>query len=163
SPRADTVGQRLAVLRRLAHPSPDDPAAGKVSVVVAPVRAVLQPQVPRLGELVPVELHPGDTGRELGGIVADLVAAGYVRSELLLTDEVQARAAKLLGEHPELAELLDPISRGDAVEGMEALAPVLVDELSLVVHELPAGAHVLLCDPERVRTRAADLVRTSVE
>jgi transcription-repair coupling factor (superfamily II helicase) len=226
SPRADTVGQRLAVLRRLAHPSPDDPRAGRISVVVAPVRSVLQPQVPRLGELVPVELHPGDGGRELGDIVADLVAAGYARTELvekrgdfavrggildvfppteehplrvefwgdeveeiryfkvadqrslevaehglwappcrelLLTDDVQARAAKLLGEHPELGELLDPISRGEAVEGMEALAPVLVDDLSLVLHELPAGAHVLLCDPERVRTRAADLVRTSAE
>jgi transcription-repair coupling factor (superfamily II helicase) len=226
SPRADTVGQRLAVLRRLAHPSPDDPTAGKLSVVVAPVRAVLQPQVPRLGELVPVELHAGDDGCELTDIVTDLVAAGYARTELvekrgdfavrggildvfppteehpirvefwgdeveeiryfkvadqrslevaehglwaspcrelLLTDEVQARAAQLLGAHPELAELLDPISRGEAVEGMEALAPVLVDDLALVLHELPAGAHVIVCDPERVRTRSADLVRTSQE
>jgi transcription-repair coupling factor (superfamily II helicase) len=46
---------------------------------------------------------------------------------------------------------------------MEALAPVLVDDLRLVLHELPAGAHVVLCDPERVRTRAHDLVRTSQE
>ncbi len=28
SPRSDTVGQRLAVLRRLAHPDPSDPVAG---------------------------------------------------------------------------------------------------------------------------------------
>ncbi|MGW2190592.1 transcription-repair coupling factor, partial [Streptomyces sp. NPDC001719] len=49
SPRSDTVGRRLAVLRRLAHPSADDPAAGPVSVVVAPVRSVLQPQVKGLG------------------------------------------------------------------------------------------------------------------
>jgi transcription-repair coupling factor (superfamily II helicase) len=35
SPRSDTVGRRLAVLRRLAHPG-DDP----VQVVVAPVRSV---------------------------------------------------------------------------------------------------------------------------
>src|SRR3954452_6888787 len=46
---------------------------------------------------------------------------------------------------------------------MEALAPVLVDDLALVLHELPPGAHVVVCDPERVRTRAADLVRTSQE
>src|SRR5690348_8868123 len=51
SPRADTVGQRLAVLRRLAHPSEDDPASGPVSVMVTPIRALLQPQVPGLGEL----------------------------------------------------------------------------------------------------------------
>ena len=68
-----------------------------------------------------------------------------------------------MGQHPELAELLDPISRGEAVDGMEALAPVLVDELALVLHELPAGSHVVLCDPERVRTRSVDLVRTSHE
>ena len=226
SPRADTVGQRLAVLRRLAHPATDDPTAGPLSVVVAPVRALLQPQVPRLGELVPVALRAGDGGRELTQIVTDLVAAGYARAELvekrgdfavrggildvfppteehplrvefwgdeveeiryfkvadqrsleiaphglwappcrelLLTDAVQARAAELLTAHPELGELLDPISRGEAVEGMEALAPVLVDDLALVLHELPAGAHVVLCDPERVRTRSADLVRTSQE
>jgi len=226
SPRADTVGQRLAVLRRLAHPSTDDPASGPLSVVVAPVRSVLQPQVPRLGELTPVELRPGDGGRELTDIVTDLVAAGYARTELvekrgefavrggildvfppteehplrvefwgdeveevryfrvvdqrslevaphglwappcrelLLTPEVRARAAELLTKYPELSELLDPISRGEAVEGMEALAPVLVDELALVVHELPAGAHVVICDPERVRSRGADLVRTSQE
>ncbi|HEY2272993.1 MAG TPA: DEAD/DEAH box helicase, partial [Jatrophihabitantaceae bacterium] len=225
SPRADTVGQRLAVLRRLAHPNPDDPATGPLSVVVAPVRSVLQPQVPGLGELVPVALNPGDE-RELGAIVTDLVNAGYTRTELvesrgdfavrggildvfppteehplrvefwgdeveeiryfrvvdqrslevashglwappcrelLLTPEVQARAGELLAQYPELGELLDPISRGEAVEGMESLAPVLVDELTLVLRDLPAGAHVVLCDPERVRRRAADLVRTSEE
>jgi transcription-repair coupling factor (superfamily II helicase) len=226
SPRADTVGQRLAVLRRLSHPSTQDPTAGPLAVVVAPVRSLLQPQVPHLGELVPVELHAGDDGQELTDIVVNLVGAGYARTELvekrgefavrggildvfppteehplriefwgdeveeiryfkvadqrslevaehglwappcrelLLTPAVQERAATLLTEHPELSELLDPISRGEAVEGMEALAPVLVDDLALVLNELPGGAHVMVCDPERVRTRAADLVRTSQE
>src|SRR5690606_26341196 len=37
SPRSDTVGQRLAVLRRLAHPVKGDSAAGPLSVVVAPI------------------------------------------------------------------------------------------------------------------------------
>src|SRR4051794_20747515 len=226
SPRADTVGQRLAVLRRLRHPSTDDPTSGPLAVVVAPVRSVLQPQVPGLGGLRPVELRAGDTGKELTDIVTDLVAAGYARvelvekrgdfavrggildvfppteehplrvefwgddveeiryfkvvdqrslevaehglwappcRELLLTPQVQQRAGDLLARHPELAELLDPLSRGEAVEGMEALAPVLVDELTLVLDELPGGTHVVLCDPERVRTRSADLVRTSQE
>src|SRR5256886_5974730 len=40
SPRSDTVGRRLAVLRRLAHPN-DKP----LRVLVAPVRSVLQPQL----------------------------------------------------------------------------------------------------------------------
>jgi len=226
SPRADTVGQRLAVMRRLAHPSLDDPATGPLSVVVAPVRSILQPQVPGLGDLQPVALRAGDTGRELGDIVADLVAAGYARVELvenrgdfavrggildvfppteqhplrvefwgedveeiryfrvadqrsldvaerglwaapcremLLTPDVRRRAGELLAEHPELAELLDPISRGEPVEGMEALAPVLVDDLHLIIDELPDGALIVICDPERVRARASDLVRTSAE
>jgi transcription-repair coupling factor (superfamily II helicase) len=226
SPRADTVGQRLAVLRRLAHPSADDPTSGALKVVVAPVRALLQPQVPGLGELEPVTLRAGDTGRELTDVVTALVNAGYARTELvekrgefavrggildvfppteehplrvefwgdeieeiryfkvvdqrslevadhglwappcrelLLTDDVRERAAAVMAEHPQLSELLDPISRGEAAEGMEALAPVLVDDLRLVLHELPAGAHVVLCDPERIRTRAHDLVRTSQE
>ena len=53
------VGRRLAVLRRLAHPDPADPATGPVDVVVAPVRSLLQPQVRGLGDLVPVGLVQG--------------------------------------------------------------------------------------------------------
>ena len=58
SPSSDTVGRRLAVLRRLAHPSSEDPAAGPVRVLVAPVRAVLQPVVKGLGDLEPVAVRP---------------------------------------------------------------------------------------------------------
>ncbi len=226
SPRPDTVGRRLAVLRRLAHPDPSDPATGPLSVVVAPVRSVLQPQVAGLGDLEPVKLQVGDDSRELGEIVAALVAAGYARTELverrgdiavrggildvfppteehplrvefwgdeveevryfavadqrslgvaehglwappcrelLLTDEVRARAMELSLQHPELAELLDPISEGTAVEGMESLSPVLVDSLDVLTSELPSGTHVVVCDPDKVRRRAADLVRTSEE
>ena len=46
---------------------------------------------------------------------------------------------------------------------MEAFAPVLTDHMVLLIDELPAGAHVVVTDPERVRTRAADLTRTSAE
>jgi transcription-repair coupling factor (superfamily II helicase) len=225
SPRADTVGQRLAVLRRLAHPSPDDPTTGPLRVVVTPVRAVLQPQVPSLGELVPMQANAGDT-LELDDLVERLVAIGYERvelvekrgefavrggivdvfppteehpvrlefwgdsveevryfavadqrsleiaqhglwappcRELLLTPAVRERAKQLAGEHPELAEMLDRIADGTPVEGMEALAPVLVDDLRLMLHEMPARTHVLVCDPERVRARSAELVRTSEE
>ena len=51
SPRSDTVGQRLSVLRRLAHPEAGDDTHGPLSVVVAPVRAVLQPIAKGLGDL----------------------------------------------------------------------------------------------------------------
>ena len=46
---------------------------------------------------------------------------------------------------------------------MEAFAPVLAERLTLLVHELPAGTQIVACDPERVRTRAGELVRTSQE
>ncbi|BAU83795.1 transcription-repair coupling factor [Streptomyces laurentii] len=225
SPRSDTVGRRLAVLRRLAHPSPDDPATGRVSVVVAPVRSVLQPQVKGLGELEPVALRTGRQA-DLEDVVAGLAAAAYSRvelvekrgefavrggildvfppteehplrvefwgddveeiryfkvadqrslevaehglwappcRELLLTDSVRERAAALAEEHPELGELLGKIAEGIAVDGMESLAPVLVDDMELLLDVLPAGSMTVVCDPERVRTRAADLVATSQE
>ncbi|MER0243861.1 transcription-repair coupling factor [Streptomyces sp. HSW2009] len=225
SPRSDTVGRRLAVLRRLTHPAADAPTAGPVSVVVAPIRAVLQPQVKGLGELVPVALRNGQSA-DLGAVVAGRAAAAYARvelvekrgefavrggildvfppteehplrvefwgdeveeiryfkvadqrslevaehglwappcRELLLTDEVRERAAALAESHPELGELLGKIAEGIAVDGMESLAPVLVDEMELLIDVLPAGAMGVVCDPERVRTRAADLVATSQE
>ena len=46
---------------------------------------------------------------------------------------------------------------------MEALAPVLVDDMELLIDLLPDQTHVLVLDPERVRRRAHDLVATSEE
>ncbi|MEU4498206.1 transcription-repair coupling factor [Streptomyces sp. NPDC023998] len=225
SPRSDTVGRRLAVLRRLTHPSKDDPSAGPVSVVVAPIRSVLQPQVKGLGELEPVALRTGHQA-DLNEVVDGLAAAAYSRvelvekrgefavrggildvfppteehplrvefwgddveeiryfkvadqrslevaehglwappcRELLLTEDVRQRAAALAAAHPELGELLGKIAEGIAVEGMESLAPVLVDDMELLLDVLPEGSMAVVCDPERVRTRAADLVATSQE
>ncbi|MFL6238695.1 MAG: transcription-repair coupling factor [Actinomycetes bacterium] len=225
SPRADTVGRRLAVLRRLRHPQPDDARSGPLSVVVAPVRSLLQPQVRGLGDIEPLTVHVGDE-LVLDNAVARLVEIAYTRvelverrgefavrggildvfppddehpvrlelwgdtveeirqfavsdqrslgnaphglwappcRELLLTADVRARAKALLQERPGLADILERISDGMPVEGMEALAPVLTDEMELLVDVLPAGAHVVVCDPERVRARAHELVRTSQE
>jgi transcription-repair coupling factor (superfamily II helicase) len=83
--------------------------------------------------------------------------------ELLLTDDVRRRAAELGEAHPQLAEMTTKIAAGIAVEGMESLAPVLVDELELLVDAMPADTQVLVLDPERVRSRAHDLVATSEE
>ncbi|MFD0823608.1 transcription-repair coupling factor, partial [Micromonospora zhanjiangensis] len=85
--------------------------------------------------------------------------------ELLLTPAVRRAAAALAERHPELAEILDKLAEGIPVEGMESLAPALLgtESLELLVDRMPAGTHVLLCDPERIRTRAHDLVRTSEE
>jgi transcription-repair coupling factor (superfamily II helicase) len=79
SPRSDTVGRRLAVLRRLSHP---DQAHGPLSAVVAPVRSVLQPQVKGLGDLEPVELVPGQTA-PMEDVVQRLADAAYSRVDLV--------------------------------------------------------------------------------
>jgi transcription-repair coupling factor (superfamily II helicase) len=82
SPRSDTSGQRLAVLRRLAHPDPSDPRSGPLTVVATPVRCLLQPMVGGLGELEPVRLHQDETA-DLDDLVARLVDIGYARTELV--------------------------------------------------------------------------------
>lgn len=80
SPRSDTVGARLAVLRRLAHP--EEHAEGPLRIVVAPVRAVLQPLVAGLGELSPVTLRTGEE-RDFDGVVAALADAAYSRVDMV--------------------------------------------------------------------------------
>src|SRR5512139_2391657 len=74
SPRSDTVGRRLAVLRRMVHPDAGTEGAGPVQVVVAPIRSVLQPQVKGLADLVPVAAATGDEV-ELEDLVTRLAAA----------------------------------------------------------------------------------------
>src|SRR5690348_2981695 len=83
--------------------------------------------------------------------------------ELLLTEEVRSRAKELGQAHPALAELTEKLAEGQAVEGMESLAPALVDDMELLIDLMPDQTHVLVLDPERARTRAHDLVATSEE
>jgi transcription-repair coupling factor (superfamily II helicase) len=92
--------------------------------------------------------------------------------ELLLTDDVRARAAELVAQHPPGAEaitgsvtdMLEKLAEGIPVDGMEALLPVLrPDDHALLVEQLAEGTPVMLCDPEKVRTRAADLIKTGRE
>src|SRR5450759_4057222 len=123
-------------------------------------------EVPDLLDLLAPELHPQRV--LLGGWedVEDAAADGLWAPpcrELLLTPAVRSRAKALALVHPELVDILDRIADGTPVEGMEALAPVLADDLELLLDVLPAGAHVVVCDPENVRARAHDLVRTSRE
>jgi transcription-repair coupling factor (superfamily II helicase) len=245
SPRSDTVGQRLAVLRRLVHPeaslvhpeanlvsegSPGRDAggperSGRLEVVVTPVRAVLQPIVSGLADLEPVRLRGGEDA-DLDEAVRSLVQAGYHRVDLVekrgeiavrggildvfppteehplrvefwgdtveeiryfkaadqrslevaqdglwappcrelpLTEAVRERARLLAAEHPSLEEILTRIADGDTVEGMEAFSPVLAERMELLTDLLPKDSALLVCEPERIRTRSVELVRTSQE
>ncbi|MFF2555840.1 transcription-repair coupling factor [Nocardia sp. NPDC058058] len=104
--------------------------------------------------------------RSIHDVPIELAIAQPCR-ELLLTNALRERAAEVAAENPAdaaLVEMLEKISQGIPVEGMEALLPVLQPgALQLLTEVLPADTHVLLCDPEKVRTRAADLVRTGQE
>lgn len=237
SPGIDTVGTRMMVLRRLAHP--DDARLGPpLRVVVTAVRSLLQPMAPQLGRLEPLALTVGDeipfeevaqrlvelaytrvdmVGRRgefavRGGIMdifaptaehpvriefwgdeitemrmfsvadqrsipeiaVDTLVAVACR-ELLLTDDVRARAAELAGHHPasentvtgSIIDMLAKLAEGIPVDGMEALQSVLQPSEdgahALLTDQLAAGTPVLVCDPEKVRTRAADLIKTGRE
>ncbi|MCF7551273.1 transcription-repair coupling factor [Pseudonocardia sp. WMMC193] len=98
-------------------------------------------------------------------VVTEVIAPAC--RELLLTGAVRERAALLAKEHennPQLRELLEHLANGIPTEGMESLIPALVGgELQLLTDLLPARARILLADPERIRTRSHDLVRTGQE
>jgi transcription-repair coupling factor (superfamily II helicase) len=234
SPGVDTVGARMMLLRRLAHP--DDTRLGPpLQVVVTAVRSLLQPMASELGRLEPLTLAVGDEV-VFEDVIARLVELAYTRvdmvgrrgefavrggildifaptaehpvrvefwgdevsemrmfsvadqrsipeisigtviavacRELLLTEDVRARAAELAGTRPPLAhgvsggigDMLAKLAEGIPVDGMEALLPVLrPDGVALLTDQLADGTPVLVCDPEKVRTRAADLIKTGRE
>ena len=82
--------------------------------------------------------------------------------ELVLTSRVRERAAALVGAVPGAADMLERLSQGIAVEGMESLAPVLVEAMVPLL-DLVGDRLVVLLEPERVRKRAEDLTATTGE
>ncbi|KUH70129.1 transcription-repair coupling factor [Mycolicibacterium novocastrense] len=109
--------------------------------------------------------------RSIPEIDVDTVIAVPCR-EVLLTDDVRERAVELAREHPvqentlpgTVPDMLAKLAEGIPVDGMEALLPLLrPDALSTLSDLLPAGMPLLICDPEKVRTRAADLIKTGRE
>ena len=234
SPGVDTVGARMMLLRRLAHPQ-DGRLGPPLRVVVTAVRSLLQPMVSGLGLLEPLTLTVGDEV-VFEDVIARLVELAYTRvdmvgrrgefavrggildifaptaehpvrvefwgdevsemrmfavadqrsipeisidnviavacREVLLTDDVRARAAELAGQQPPpehgvtggVGDMLAKLAEGIPVDGMEALLPVLrPDGVALLTDQLADGTPVLVCDPEKVRTRAADLIKTGRE
>ena len=231
SPGVDTVGARMMLLRRLAHPQ-DSRLGLPLRMVVTAVRSLLQPMVSGLGLLEPLTLTVGDEV-VFEDVIARLVELAYTRvdmvgrrgefavrggildifaptaehpvrvefwgdevsemrmfavadqrsipeisidnviavacREVLLTDDVRARAAELAGRQPApehgvtggVGDMLAKLAEGIPVDGMEALLPVLrPDGVALLTDQLVDGTPVLVCDPEKVRTRAADLIKT---
>ncbi|MGR0221915.1 transcription-repair coupling factor [Agromyces sp. ZXT2-6] len=224
SPSAETVGRRLQALRRLRTWEAE--GARHPLVVVASVRAALQPVADNLGDLAPIVLATGARGHDLSQISLRLVDLAYSRvdmvsrrgefavrggildvfpptadhpvrvdffgdeveelrafsvadqrslpekvervelppsRELLLTEPVRQRAREMVHEFPNLAGILEKVAEGIPVEGMESLAPALLDRLVPVTSYLPAGAAVAVVAPERVASRAVSLAETNRE
>ncbi len=224
SPSAETVGRRLHAIRRMHEWSAS--GARHPLVIVASVRAALQPLADNLAELTPIELVAGGRGYDLAELSRRLVDLAYSRvdmvarrgefavrggildvfpptadhpvrveffgdeveelrsfsvadqrslpdpvermllapsRELLLTPAVRQRAREMVHEFPSLAGLLEKVAEGIPVEGMESLAPALLDRLVPLSHYLPAGAAVAVLQPERVTGRAVSLAETNRE
>jgi transcription-repair coupling factor (superfamily II helicase) len=222
SPGVETVGHRIHALRRMHLWRPGDAPL----VIVASVRAALQPIAAGLAEVDPVVLKLGARGNDLGRITNRLVELAYSRvdlvtrrgefavrggildvfspiaehpvrvdffgdeidqlrafsvadqrsldlpvdeaelvpaRELLLTESVQQRARELQHEFPSLGSMLAKVAEGIPVEGMESLAPALVDRLVALPDYLPETAAVAVLGPERVASRAVSLADTNRE
>jgi len=226
SPSAEIVGKRLQALRRMRTWQETEPAKRPPLVVVASVRAALQPVADNLTDFEPIELAAGARGHDLSRIALDLVDVAYSRvdmvtrrgefavrggildvfpptaphpyrveffgdeveqirafsvadqrslpepvasitlppsRELLLSPAVRQRAREMVHEFPSLSGMLARVAEGIPVDGMESLAPALVDRLVPVTHYLPEGAAVAVIAPERVASRAVSLAETNRE
>ena len=91
----------------------------------------------------------------------DAVTATACR-EIVLTDAVRERARALTDVIPGAADMLGKIAEGINCEGMESLAPVLVERMVPLL-DLVGDRLVVGLEPERLRKRAEDLVATTAE
>jgi transcription-repair coupling factor (superfamily II helicase) len=154
SPRSDTVGQRLRVLRRLAGRDLLDAP----QIIVAPVRALLQPQAAGLQELLPVTLRVG-ADYELAQLAADLVAAAYNRVDLVeRRGEFAVRGGIVDLFPPDESHPVRIDFFGDTIEEIRHFG--VADQLSLedTLDELTAAPCRELLITAEVRARAAALI-----
>ncbi|HWS51856.1 MAG TPA: CarD family transcriptional regulator, partial [Microbacterium sp.] len=152
SPSPDTVGHRLQTLRRIADWSAERPL-----IVVASVRAALQPIAGNLGEVAPLELVLGSRGNELDIVAEQLVERAYSRVDMVSRrGEFAVRGGILdvfppTSEHPLRVEFF-----GDEIDQIRAFS--VADQRSLPgdIHQvdLPPSRELLLTADVRERARA---------
>jgi len=87
----------------------------------------------------------------------------YPCRELLIDAEVKKRAEDLGKIFPQIQDLTSKLSEGITFEGMESLAAGVVSEFNSILDYLPAGYQIWLIDEPRIRSRAADLIKTNQE
>ncbi len=91
--------------------------------------------------------------------LADLAdAAIFPCRELLPTVEVRERADRLVGLEPWGREQWERLAQGLVFDGMESWLPWLTKDEHVLLDIVGDGAQVLLCEPRRMRDRAADLL-----
>ncbi|MGQ0803571.1 MAG: transcription-repair coupling factor [Actinomycetota bacterium] len=78
--------------------------------------------------------------------------------ELLPTDDVRARAERLVAAEPWGRDQWEHLANGEIFDGMESWLPWLCDGEHLLPDLLPAEALVLLVEPKRMRDRAQELL-----
>lgn len=221
SPSGDTIGARMAILRKLANPK----ETGEVKYLVTSVRAAIQPMASGLGQIAPLVINEGQTFAQ-EKVIEQLNFLGYERvelvdrrgqfavrggiidvfppaaphpvrleywgddvddvrmfsvadqrsldieinqlfatacRELLITNGVRAKAQKFAKDHPEFSEVFEKVASGIATEGIESFIPVLADSLETIFEVIPSNWTVQELEPERILTRATELIDTSEE
>ena len=83
--------------------------------------------------------------------------------EILITQEVQARAGELKSQYLELREMCSKIESGIYVDGIESLAAVLHPEMKTLIDFLPNNFSVVILESERIKSRVIDLITTNQE
>jgi transcription-repair coupling factor (superfamily II helicase) len=78
--------------------------------------------------------------------------------ELLPTPAVRERAERLIGLEPWGREQWERLSQGLVFDGMESWLPWLTRDEHVLSDVVGDGAQILLCEPRRMRDRAADLL-----
>ena len=139
SPGVDTVGARLMLLRRLAHPD-DERLGPPLRVVVTTTRSLLQPMAPDVADIEPVTLTVGAEA-EFDALIARLVDLAYTRVDMVgKRGEFAVRGGILdvfppTAEHPVRAEFWgDEVSemRMFAVADQRSIPEIVVDSVVAV-------------------------------
>ena len=100
SPHPETVARRRSALRRMSRAQS---GPGRL-IVVASVRALVQPINPDIATWEPLVAGAGDSSRPLEGWVEHLLEAGYTRVDLVTRRGEFARRGGILDVFPPLAE-----------------------------------------------------------
>ena len=92
------------------------------------------------------------SAHDLAGVVV------YGCRELIVNDDMRARAEELVGLRPWGTAVWDRLSRGEQFDGMESWLPFLEHETTVLPDLLGPSSQVVLVEPRRIRDRAAQLL-----